>query len=127
MTRFKKSRADYPDGVLAIYDNGGRTADRYCVVFAPFVTGRQHWFTTLNMNDRPYHPQGIGMTGEHAVRPTRNSGDRVISIDAMPPHCRQCVEEYLRPDVEPAGGPGYPGPCPESMDWSAWLAFNNVD
>lgn len=23
--------------------------------------------------------------------------------------------------------PGYPGPCPEGMDWSAWLAFNNVD
>jgi hypothetical protein len=23
--------------------------------------------------------------------------------------------------------PGYPGPCPEGMDWSEWLAFNNVD
>ena len=32
-------------------------------------------------------------------------------------------------DDEPAGcyPPGYPGPCPEGMDWSAWLAFNNVD
>jgi len=25
------------------------------------------------------------------------------------------------------GGPGYPGPCPRGMDWSAWLAMNNVD
>jgi hypothetical protein len=23
--------------------------------------------------------------------------------------------------------PGYPGPCPAGMDWSAWLAMNNVD
>jgi hypothetical protein len=23
--------------------------------------------------------------------------------------------------------PGYPGPCPDGMDWGAWLAFNNVD
>lgn len=23
--------------------------------------------------------------------------------------------------------PGYPGPCPEGMDWSDWLAMNNVD
>jgi hypothetical protein len=23
--------------------------------------------------------------------------------------------------------PGYPGPCPEGMDWSRWLAMNNVD
>jgi hypothetical protein len=23
--------------------------------------------------------------------------------------------------------PGYPGPCPEGMDWSRWLAANNVD
>jgi hypothetical protein len=30
-------------------------------------------------------------------------------------------------DDEPAAGPGYPGPCPEGMDWSAWLAMNNVD
>jgi hypothetical protein len=25
------------------------------------------------------------------------------------------------------GNPGYPGPCPEGMDWSEWLAMNNVD
>lgn len=26
-----------------------------------------------------------------------------------------------------SGGPGYPGPCPEGMDWGDWLAMNNVD
>lgn len=23
--------------------------------------------------------------------------------------------------------PGYPGPCPEGMDYTRWLAMNNVD
>jgi hypothetical protein len=27
----------------------------------------------------------------------------------------------------PPNPPGYPGPCPEGMDWSEWLARNNVD
>ena len=24
-------------------------------------------------------------------------------------------------------GPGYPGPCPAGMDYTRWLAFNNID
>ena len=24
-------------------------------------------------------------------------------------------------------GPGYPGPCPDGMDYTRWLAFNNID
>ena len=30
-------------------------------------------------------------------------------------------------ETETQNPPGYPGPCPEGMDWSEWLAFNNVD
>ena len=41
--------------------------------------------------------------------------------------------EWVNEDDDPSeaacesGSPGYPGPCPEGMDWSSWLAFNNVD
>lgn len=31
------------------------------------------------------------------------------------------------PRSEGTRSPGYPGPCPEGMSQSAWLAFNNVD
>ena len=93
--RFKKSRSDYPDGILAIYDNGGRTSDRYCVVFSPIVSDGRQWFTTMYMSEHPTHPQGIGLTGEHATRPTRGRGDRVISLDSLPAECRECVEGYL--------------------------------
>lgn len=97
-TRFKKSRADYPDGVLAIYDNGGRTIDRYCVVFAPFVADGRNYFPTLSMSARPADPQGVGVHGEYERRPTRLPGDRVIAFDTLPEDCRRCVEADLSAD-----------------------------
>lgn len=30
-------------------------------------------------------------------------------------------------DLDRPCGPGYPGPCPDGVSWSAWLAENNVD
>ncbi len=95
-TRFKKSRADYPLGILAIYDNRGRTADRYCVVFTPFAHEERLWFPALHMSEKPSHPQGVGTTAEYERRPTRLPGDRVISFDALPADCRECVEGWLR-------------------------------
>ena len=36
-------------------------------------------------------------------------------------------ESERRAKCAPQGMPGYPGPCPEGMGWSQWLAMNNVD
>lgn len=36
------------------------------------------------------------------------------------------ARDWLQEHDEPMP-PGYPGECPEGMDWSAWLAMNNVD
>lgn len=30
-------------------------------------------------------------------------------------------------EVPERGGPGWPGPCPDGVDWSDWLAANNLD
>lgn len=98
ITQFKKSRSDYPDGVLAIYDNGGRTIDRYCVVYAPFTVEGRNYFPTLSMSASPTHAQGYGIHDEYERRPTRLPGDRVIPFDAMPEECRRCVEDDLRND-----------------------------
>jgi hypothetical protein len=93
---FKKSRADYPLGVLAIYDNRGRTVDRYCVVFTPFAEGGRLWFPTLCMSEHPTHPQGVGVMGQQETRPTRPLGGLVIPFGRLPAECRECVEDYLR-------------------------------
>jgi hypothetical protein len=95
---YRKSRRDYPDGILAIYDNGGRTVDRYCVVYAPFAVDGRSYYPTLHMNATPSHPLGYGIHGEYERRPRRLPGDRVISLDALPEECRRCVEDDLRAD-----------------------------
>jgi hypothetical protein len=94
-TRYRKSRSDYPEGVLAIYDNGGSSIDRYCVVFAPFAVDGKNYFPTLHMSERPIHPQGYGIHGEYERRPTRLPGDHVIAFDALPEECQKCVESDL--------------------------------
>ena len=92
---FKKSRADYPLGILAIYDNGGRTADRYCVVFTPFSHDGQLVYNILYMSSCPTQPQGVASLGETRVRPTRGKGEWVISFDSLPEECRKCAEACL--------------------------------
>jgi hypothetical protein len=94
-TAFKKSRADYPLGILAIYDNRGRTTDRYSVVFTPFSSNQQLWFSTLSMSANPYHPQGVGVMSQSNRRPSR-MGSIVIPFHSLPADCQRCVEDCLR-------------------------------
>lgn len=94
-TAFKKSRADYPLGILAIYDNRGRTADRYSVVFTPYNFFGGLRFPYLTMSENPSHPQGVGMHGESKGRPTRHRGERVIRFCDLPAACQQIVREDL--------------------------------
>jgi len=98
-TIYRKSRADYPPGILAIYDNGGKTADRYTVVFAPFADdeGGLH-YPTLDMGATP---QSVCMSGEYDFRPTPGRGrksmmGRVVGMTDLPRDCRRVVERHLR-------------------------------
>lgn len=66
-----------PNGLpkcVRCYDNGGESADRYTVVY----TGKYRtigtkrggervngWFQYVGMSAEPFHPQGVGMHGEH--------------------------------------------------------------
>lgn len=54
---------DCPAGVLAIYDNGGKTWDRYTVFYKPLVPLkdiRDH-IGYRGMSEDPYSPQGFGI------------------------------------------------------------------
>ena len=95
MTKYKKSRANYPDGVLGIYDNGGRSADRYTVVYAPYDLDGTLWYTYTAMSAAPYHPQGVGMYGETTHRITRDTAGKTINLEDLPEACQRVVAEDL--------------------------------
>jgi hypothetical protein len=96
-----------PDGsprYVRCYDDGGRTADRYTVVF----TGPYRFkhtdgeFMSLAMSDRPFHPQGVGMHGFHTLQIDAPHGwacaigrschlGKRIPYSQLPAECRQLV------------------------------------
>lgn len=62
---------------------------------------------------------GEGEPGEHCYTVTDENAGAVVQFIA---------EGRWSDRRAPATDcPGYPGPCPDGMDWSEWLARNNVD
>lgn len=96
---------------VRVYDNGGRTIDRYCVVFTGRYTHKtagDRW--VLFMNAAPFHPQGVCMHsgGQDIldVLPGRWGGVDVgrkhprlgtrIPFETLPADCQQAVmQDYL--------------------------------
>lgn len=91
-------RALIPDGVpryIRVYDNDGKTADRYTVVFTgryTHKTGGATWY--LGMNAAPFHPLGIGMSGEadRAIdRPGYSHLGKKTTFNDLPQDCKKAV------------------------------------
>lgn len=72
---------------LRIYDNGGKTFDRFTVVFMDRPE-RNGLYEALAMSEGCYHPQGIGM--HTSAMPGRHLGKR-IGLDSLPSDCRKFV------------------------------------
>ena len=93
----KRARAqfskDAPTYVLACYDNGGKTADRYTVIFgAPIWSasmGRDVPY--LGMSEAPEHPQGFSQWGEMPSA-NRAACGRHIAWNDLPVHIRLHVK-----------------------------------
>jgi hypothetical protein len=88
--------------ILAIYDNGGKTADRYTVYFdyvEKTVSGKR-FYTCVGMSERPFHPQGFGQHG--SGQPGNHNGKK-IEFGILPVDCRKLVlQEFgLSPIVQP--------------------------
>lgn len=91
MTKSQKDRRArlMPGGIpryVRCYDNGGESADRYTVVFSgrggvnrPVDRTAPHQWRSYcyrAMSERPYHPQGVGMWGEHESQPVDTLGEK---------------------------------------------------
>jgi len=93
--RQRKSRKDYPDGVLGIYDNGGKTVDRYTVVYKNEESNGSIFWPYVGMSANPFHPQGFGQHGELKFRYTRQKGEKVINFAELPLDCQKLVKRDL--------------------------------
>ena len=77
------SRADS----IRIYDNGGKSFDRYTAVFMN-QPERDGCFAALGMSEEPFHPQGYGM--HVSAMPGRHLGRRIRLAD-LPADCRRFI------------------------------------
>ena len=77
---------------IRCYDNGGKTADRYCVVYMGRPENRQGCFQSVSMNHEPFHRMGIGQHG--AAMPGRHLGKR-IAFRQLPKDCQKLVNNDL--------------------------------
>jgi len=80
---------------IKCYDNGGKTIDRYTVVYldqsCPKANG-QKLYQSVGMNAHPFHPQGFGQHGE--CLPGRHLG-RLIPFESLPEDCQKLVRQDL--------------------------------
>jgi hypothetical protein len=82
--------------IRAIYDNGGKTVDRYTVYF-DIIEKQQSgiiFYSCLGMSEKPFHPCGIcqhssGQLGRH-------NGKR-IELKDLPLDCQKAVYQDLFP------------------------------
>jgi hypothetical protein len=88
---------DCPAGVLAIYDNGGKTFDRYTVFYRERVTGTTYadsWFWYRGMSEHPFSPSGFGVSSEITAHDMAGYRNRVYR--------ESCKWSSLPPDVKRA-------------------------
>lgn len=81
-----------PEYVLAVYDNRGRTADRYTVLFGGSLYSPEMGSNVqcLSMCEVPTHPQGISMWGEAYTGDRARFGRHIRWLD-LPQNVREHV------------------------------------
>lgn len=83
---------------IRCFDNGGKTADKYTVVFTHAHSfGMRGYTVGIGMSANPFHPQGVGMHFEYPnhVYNGRSGGKRITYQD-LPEDCQRLVmSDYM--------------------------------
>ena len=74
--------------IMAVYDNQGKSLDRYTVVLHEFADAENH-YTCLAMSSNPTHPQGIGL--HSSCKMGKHMGKR-IKFYQLPSECQIVVK-----------------------------------
>jgi len=77
---------------IRIYDNGGKTYDRYTAIFMDRPERGAGIYEALGFNDNPFHPLGFGQ--HTSAMPGRHLGKR-IALEALPDKARQFVTQNM--------------------------------
>jgi hypothetical protein len=76
---------------VRIYDNGGKTFDRYTAVYMA-ERERNGLYGARGMSESPFHPQGFGQCC--TATPGRHLGRRIAFVD-LPADCQRLVRRDL--------------------------------
>ena len=104
-----------PPALLAVYDNGGKSADRYTALYgAPLwvpVYGRN--VPCRFMSSDPSHPMGVAIFTDHPSYDRAALGKKV-PFEALPPAVKRCIVRDCSCDScgRPYQG-GKPCNCPD--------------
>jgi hypothetical protein len=79
---------------IACYDNDGKSADRFTVIYLDEPERAANTFAAVGMNAEPFHPQGIGQHG--SAMPGRHLGRRIALAD-LPADCQKLVQQDTKP------------------------------
>jgi hypothetical protein len=77
---------------IRIYDNGGKTIDRYTVVYMDEPEHKPNTFNARGMSEHPFHPQGFGCSC--TAMPGRHLGKR-IKFEQLPTDCQKLIKQDL--------------------------------
>jgi len=85
---YRRSRTDYPDGVIGVYDRKtAKRKDRYTVVYEP----ESGYIPFVTMNDKPFSKGGFAKHGKAKRRLNSRDLGKTISFKDLPMPCKRAV------------------------------------
>lgn len=81
------------DSHVRIYDNGGKTLDRFTAVYMDCPERQPNMFDARAMSESPFSPQGFGCSC--SAMPGRHLGKR-IRLSELPKDCQRLVLRDLK-------------------------------
>lgn len=91
---------------IEIWDNGGKTADRYFIAVSGLMECDNKPYTYfMYSSENPFHPQGIGLHGDEeltAVYKSRRGGmshmGKRITFFELPKYVQRFIAQELMPE-----------------------------
>jgi len=76
---------------IRCYDDGGKSVDRYTVVYMDQPEGHGH-YNCVGMSAAPFHPQGVG---QHSIAKVGRHLGKRIKFEDLPEDCQKMVRRDL--------------------------------